>query len=135
MTGTVHAAVGAGIGAAVKKPLAAFIAGVISHHFLDSMDHKEAPPGLDGAAIVGFLIFLSIRYGVKSSQFWGALGAIAPDFEHVLGELGFLDKHQRYFSTHKKDGAYHGKPTDEITSQIAMAFLGTLLSEILKSEK
>lgn len=127
MTATAHVAIGAGLGGLIRDPAKAFIAGVISHHFADSVNHKEAPPSLDGPMAVGILLFLRIRYGRRSPQYWGALGAIIPDLEHVLREIGLLKTNRRFFTSHRP-GA-HGKPTEEFGTQILAAFLGGLLAE------
>ena len=128
MTATVHAAVGAGLGALLKTPAKAFIAGVISHHFTDKIPHKEAPPVLDVPAVGAFLCFLRFRYGRASPQFWGALGALAPDMEHVLAGVGVLGRDQRFFTSHGKNRGRHGK-TEGYADQVLAAFLGGLLAE------
>ena len=131
MTATVHAAIGAGLGAFVKDPAKAFVAGVISHHFADRMPHREVPISLDVTAVVGFLVFLRFRYGGASPQLWGALGAIVPDFEHVLAKFGILGKHERYFTTHRNKGQLHGNEKVESDNQVLAAFLGGFLAEAL----
>ena len=129
MTATVHAAIGAGLGALLKDPAKAFVAGVISHHFTDRMPHREAPLTLDVPAVVGFLVFLRFRYGSRSPQLWGALGAIAPDFEHVLARFGVLGKEERYFTTHRNKGELHGSERAGCANQVVAAFLGGFLAE------
>ena len=115
----------------LKDPAKAFVAGVISHHFTDRMPHREAPLTLDVPAVVGFLVFLRFRYGSRSPQLWGALGAIAPDFEHVLARFGVLGKEERYFTTHRNKGHIHGNEKVESDNQVLAAFLGGFLAEAL----
>jgi len=134
VTATVHAAIGAGLGALLKTPGKAFIAGVISHHFADKTPHKEAPLILDVSAVIAFLCFLRARYGRKSPQFWGALGALAPDFEHVLEILGILEEGHCFFAVHGNDGEMHGR-SEKSGNQILAAFLGGLLAETYSSPK
>ena len=131
MTATVHAAIGAGLGAFAKDPATAFVAGVISHHFADRMPHREAPISLDVTAVVGFLVFLRFRYGGASPQLWGALGAIAPDLEHVLARFGILSKDEKYFTTHRNKGQLHGNEKVKSDNQVLAAFLGGFLAEAL----
>jgi len=128
VTATVHAAIGAGLGALLKTPGKAFIAGVISHHFADKTPHKEASLILDVPAVIALLCFFRARYGGKSPQFWGALGALAPDFEHVLEVLGILEEGHCFFATHRNDGEMHGR-SEKYGNQVLAAFLGGLLAE------
>lgn len=86
MTGFVHAALGAAIGRAVKNPAVAFAAGVCSHVVGDVVPHHDMDIG-ETPLVFGTLGYLAYEHGLKSPQFWGALGAVCPDFEHIPYEL------------------------------------------------
>ena len=86
MTGFVHAALGAAIGRYVKNPYVAFAVGVASHIVGDVIPHHDMDIG-EVPLVFGTLGYLGYEHGLKSPQFWGALGAICPDFEHIPYEL------------------------------------------------
>ena len=135
MTGTAHAAIGAGLGALVGDPAKAFIAGVLSHQIADTMPHKEAPPILDVPALFGLLGFLGVRYGLRSPQFWGAVGGVAPDLEHVPPRVGLPPGEKRYFPSHRDAGAGHDHQADMDANQILLTFLGGFLAEALSKRR
>ena len=104
MTGSVHAAIGAAAGRFVKNPVLAFGAGVVSHGVGDVVPHHDM-----GAAetpiVFATLLKLGMAHGWKSPQFWGALGGVCPDFEHIIPELKkdprrFGAMHEKLFPTH-----------------------------------
>jgi hypothetical protein len=86
MTGFVHAALGAALGRAIKNPLVAFGAGFGSHIIGDVVPHHDMDIG-EVPLVFGTLGYLLYEHGAKSPQFWGALGAVCPDFEHISYEL------------------------------------------------
>ncbi len=86
MTGFVHAALGAALGRAIKNPLVAFGAGAASHVIGDVVPHHDMDIG-EVPLVFGAVIYIAYVHGLKSPQFWGALGAISPDFEHISYEL------------------------------------------------
>lgn len=86
MTGFVHAALGAALGKAIKNPLVAFGAGLGSHVVGDVVPHHDMDIG-ETPLVFGTLAYIAYQHGWKSSQFWGALGAVCPDFEHIPYEL------------------------------------------------
>lgn len=86
MTGFVHAALGAALGRAIGHPLVAFGAGACSHVVGDVVPHYDMDIG-EVPLVFGTLIYLAYEHGLKSPQFWGALGAVCPDFEHIPYEL------------------------------------------------
>jgi hypothetical protein len=86
MTGFVHAALGALLGKHIKDPFVAFGAGVGSHVLGDVVPHHDMDIG-EVPLVFGTLGYLAYEHGWKSPQFWGALGAVSPDFEHISYEL------------------------------------------------
>ena len=86
MTGFVHAALGAALGKAIKNPIVAFGAGIGSHIIGDVVPHHDMDIG-EVPLVFGTLGYLLYEHGPKSAQFWGALGAVCPDFEHIPYEL------------------------------------------------
>ena len=86
MTGFVHAALGAALGRAIKNPFVAFPVGVGSHILGDVVPHLDMDIG-ETPLVFATLGYLAYEHGLKSPQFWGALGAVCPDFEHISYEL------------------------------------------------
>ncbi|HEX8234733.1 MAG TPA: hypothetical protein VF600_02160 [Abditibacteriaceae bacterium] len=86
MTGSVHAALGAAIGRYVRNKPLAFVCGVASHFAGDVVPHKDVGP-LETPIVFGTMARIAQVHGWNSPQFWGALGGILPDFEHIPAEL------------------------------------------------
>lgn len=100
MTGTIHACIGLAIGRVIRRPLAAFAAGVVSHAVCDMIPHDEAPLNVDmplcGAAVGG----VAAGFGLRSSEVAGLVGAIIPDAEHALVLVERNGPASRLFPTH-----------------------------------
>ncbi len=86
MTGFVHAALGAAIGRYARNPVLAFALGFGSHIVGDVIPHLDMDIG-ETPLVFGTLAQVYREHGWKSGQFWGALGAVCPDFEHIPYEL------------------------------------------------
>lgn len=86
MTGFVHAAAGAALGRIIKNPVVAFGAGICSHIVGDVVPHHDMDMG-ETPLVFGTLGYLGYKHGWTSPEFWGALGAVCPDFEHIPYEL------------------------------------------------
>lgn len=104
MTGFVHAAIGAAIGKHVRHPALAFAAGVASHVVGDVVPHYDMDIG-ETPLVFGTLGYLAYEHGWKSPEFWGALGAVCPDFEHIPYELNqdprrFEPMEEKFIPTH-----------------------------------
>lgn len=86
MTGSVHAAIGALVGSKIKcKPLA-FAAGLFSHFAGDVVPHHDM--GITETPLVfATLARIGQQHGWNSSELWGAIGGVCPDFEHIPYEL------------------------------------------------
>jgi hypothetical protein len=100
MTGSVHAALGAAIGRVVKNKPLAFVAGVASHFVGDIVPHHDMGPA-EAPIVFGTMARIAQQHGWNSPQFWGALGGICPDFEHISAEL-------------RKDPRRHGPMKEKI---------------------
>jgi hypothetical protein len=48
------------------------------------------------------------RCGIKSPEFIGAVGAVAPDFENAAAIMNLIPKSAMRFPTHINDGKNHG---------------------------
>ncbi|HEX8550099.1 MAG TPA: hypothetical protein VF681_00950 [Abditibacteriaceae bacterium] len=86
MTGSVHAAIGALIGSKIKNKPLAFAAGMFSHFVGDVVPHHDMGT-IETPIVFATMARIGQQHGWNSSEFWGALGAICPDFEHIPAEL------------------------------------------------
>lgn len=132
MTGFVHAAVGAAIGRFVKNKPLAFALGVLSHGAGDMIPHHDLGPA--EAPLLGSTLALIVeRHGWNSPQFWGALGAICPDFEHIPAEVRqdprrFEPMEEKLFPTHNNQLPHAKWPHDELWGHaLNLALLTTAL--------
>lgn len=142
MTGSVHAAVGAAIGRYVRiKPLA-FALGVFSHGVGDVIPHHDV--GLwEAPVLLGTMTAIVNKFGVNSPEFWGALGAICPDFEHIPAELRrdpnrFEVNMSKLFPTHNGKLEHARWPFNErlgILMQIVLWATGLWLAGMLSSRE
>lgn len=138
MTGSVHAAIGAVAGRITRRPIIAFALGVFSHFLGDIVPHH------DMGATETPLVFATVarvgqQHGWKSPEFWGAIGAVCPDFEHVPAELRgdkrrFGPMKNKFFPTHNGTVKHANWPYNEmlgILMQVTLFLLGLHFSRTL----
>ena len=138
MTGTVHAALGAAIGKVTNNALLAFALGVVSHYVGDVIPHKDVGP-IEAPTLLGTMGAITWRHGWKSPQFWGALGAICPDFEHIPAELRrdprrFDPMPEKFFPTHNGRAPHAGWPYSKasgVAMQAALLVVGLYIAGTL----
>lgn len=117
MTGFVHAALGAAIGKAIgNKPLA-FCVGMVSHAVGDLIPHHDVGV-MEAPLLTATMLRIIQQHGWNSPQFWGALGAVCPDFEHIPTELRkdprrFEPMEEKWFPTHNSQLPHAKWPHDE----------------------
>lgn len=117
MTGFIHAAIGAAIGKFVRNKPAAFGLGVLSHGVGDMIPHHDLGFA-EAPLLIATMARIVQQHGWNSPQFWGALGAICPDFEHVPAELRrdprrFEPMNEKLFPTHNGTLPHAKWPHDE----------------------
>lgn len=132
MTGFIHAAIGAAIGRAVRNKPLAFGLGVLSHGVGDLIPHHDLGVA-EAPLLAGTMARIVQQHGWNSPQFWGALGAICPDFEHIPSELRndprrFAPMDSKRFPTHNGVLPHAAWPHDERLglAMNAVLFLGGL---------
>lgn len=109
MLGAVHACVGAGVGSFTENKAVAFAAGLFSHLVTDALPHRDLEdPVFEVPLVLGALAGIAYWKGPDSPEFWGALGGVAPDFEHALVVAGLMEKEREIFPTHVAGGKWHG---------------------------
>ena len=117
MTGFVHAAIGAALGRFIKNKPLSFAVGVLSHGVGDVIPHHDLGPA-EAPLLLSTLALIVERHGWNSPQFWGALGAICPDFEHIPAEVRqdprrFEPMEEKLFPTHNNTLPHAKWPHDE----------------------
>ena len=130
MTGATHASIGAALGAIIRRPALAFLAGVFYHLAADAVPHRDIPAVLDIAILMPTLAYIAKRHGAGSPQFLGALGGVAPDLEHALVKLGVIRLSDEVFPTHVEDGRWHGRDSGERIGQLLTFAAGLLVAEM-----
>ena len=100
MCSVTHVAVGALIGSFIGGSPVSFLVGLASHIPLDMIPHLDFENlWVDAALTVALLVGVLAVFGF-SPVFFGALGAVAPDFENLLWRLGVLPEERKIFPTH-----------------------------------
>lgn len=129
---SVHAAVGAMLGAGIKNPLSAIVGGASSHLLCDLVPHKDYDIKIEAPLALAMFTYIGWRFGLKSRQFWGAVGAVLPDAENALALLGFIREDQTFFPTHNKSASWyvgHGNAVDSPIPQVALALISLVLAD------
>jgi hypothetical protein len=142
MTGSVHAAIGATIGRYIRNKPLAFGAGVFSHFVGDITPHHDLSAA-EAPLVLATMLRIGQQHGWNSSEFWGALGGICPDFEHIPYELKkdprrFEAMPEKWFPTHNGKAEHAKWPFDErwgVLMQIVLFIGGLYLSGTLGNSK
>jgi len=135
---SVHVAVGAAIGAGVRKPWLSFVSGAASHLLCDLVPHKDYDIKIEAPLAVAMFAYLIKRYGLNSPQVAGAFGAIAPDGENAAAVLGIIPADSTVFPTHNDKKPWfvgHGSKVPSPIPQIALAIICLALADRGHSEE
>ncbi len=117
MMGATHGLLGAAIGAH-SPGLRTALGGAVASHFLaDVVPHAHGPT-LSPLLTLGALAVVVRVAGLRSLAALGFVAAIAPDIEHLPGDLGWSELPFRLFPSHWD--SLHGATTDEYWSQGAL---------------
>lgn len=128
-------ALGAAIGSLCRKKRDAFLAGIASHLIADITPHRDWSWEVEPLFAVGALLGIGAWRGLDSTEFWGALGGIAPDAEHTLLISGVIRREDELFPTHFKAGKYHGRQTKKRWSQLLIAAASVAVVALASSRK
>jgi hypothetical protein len=124
----VHALVGAALGKLIGRQGGSLAAGVSSHLLGDLLPHKDFAPKVEAPLLAVTMGFLALKFGLKSPEFLGAFGGIAPDFENAASVAGIIPREAMRFPTHLGDDK-HGPKVNSALPQgiLAAACLAFLL--------
>lgn len=129
---SVHAAVGAAVGAGARRPLTAFLSGAASHLLCDLVPHRDYDIKVEAPLALAMFAYLVMRYGINSPQVIGALGAVAPDGENAAMVLGLIPEEKTFFPTHNKNAPWyvgHGAKVPSPIPQIALTIICLALAD------
>jgi hypothetical protein len=101
----------------------AFAAGVATHLLGDLTPHKDFPIQIEAPLLVGMLGLIAWRCGVKSPEFWGAVGGFIPDAENAAYVLKLWPKKNLRFPSHVEGGIYHAPRTKSAWPQAVLALV------------
>jgi len=98
-----HACVNAAAGRLFKKPVTAFVVGVVGHALLDLVPHKDVSAHkAEGMLVLVMLGLVGTSCGLRSPAFWCAMGGVLPDVEQVLPWTDPKRGRHRWFPTHNR---------------------------------
>ena len=120
MIASVHAVVGASIGKLAGEPKGALAAGVASHLLMDLLPHKDFDARTEAFLLAPTMAIIAWKFGLTSSEFVGAFGAIAPDLENAASRIGLLAEENMRFPTHLGEDK-HGPKTKSALPQGILA--------------
>jgi len=121
MIAAIHALVGAGLGRLCRTRTQAALLGGVSHVAADMLPHRDLDIPKEAALLGAALTAIATARGVDSREFVGALGAVAPDIENLIGRLRGLPDEALLLPSHSR---YHGRETKGFASQLALALIG-----------
>ena len=128
----VHAAVGSGVGSVIGRPAPAAGVGVVTHLLCDLVPHRDYDIRIEAPLALAMMAFLGARYGLRSPQFWGAVGAVLPDAENALAVGGAFPQTKTLFPTHNEAAPWflgHGRRVRSPWPQVALAVAALALAE------
>lgn len=117
----VHAVVGAALGRIARRKPGAFAAGVASHLICDLLPHKDFNYKTEAPLLAVTLGFLGFKFGIKSPEFIGAIGAVAPDVENAASVVNLIPKDAMRFPTHRGDDKHGPKVKSALPQGILVA--------------
>ena len=117
----VHAFIGAAAGRLIGRQDGAMAAGVASHLICDLLPHKDFDPRVEAPLLAVTLTFLGWRFGLKSPEFLGATGAVAPDVENAASYVGLISADDMKFPSHRGDHMHGPKVRSALPQGILAA--------------
>jgi hypothetical protein len=124
MIAAVHALTGAALGRLCGTRAQAFAAGLASHAAGDALPHRDLEVPAEALLLAGAFGLLVPLCGAGSREFAGALGAVLPDAENLVGRLLDIPDHKLLWPTHRR---YHGRKAKGFGGQAALALASLAL--------
>lgn len=119
----VHALIGATLARLCKTNTQAAFLGSVSHPLADMLPHRDLEVPEEAVLLAGTLTLIAAARGLDSREFVGALGAVAPDIENLVGRMFEIPEERLLLPTHSH---YHGPKTRDFHGQLALAAIGLI---------
>lgn len=117
----VHALVGATLARLCKTHTQAAVLGAASHPVADMLPHRDLEVPQEAVLLATTLTLIAASRGIGSREFVGAIGAVFPDLENILGRLLHIPEERLLLPTHSR---YHGPKTKNFNGQLSLALIG-----------
>jgi hypothetical protein len=114
----VHALVGATLARLCHTRTQAALLGSASHALADMLPHRDLDIPEEALLLSAALTTICATRGSDSREFAGALGAVLPDLENLIGRVADIPDEKLLLPTHRH---LHGPKTRGFTPQIAVA--------------
>jgi len=114
----VHALTGAALGRFCRTRRQAFAAGFLSHMPCDLAPHRDLEVPQEALLLGSVLALIGAMRGISSREFAGAVGAVAPDIENLVGRALHLPDEKLLLPTHS---TYHGRKISSTAGQLLLA--------------
>ncbi len=117
----IHALMGAALGRLTRTRTQAALLGAASHIVADMLPHRDLEIPQEAGLLGGALAIIVATRGVDSNEFAGALGAVLPDLENIVGRVCGVPVEKLLLPSHSR---CHGPMSDGFEGQIALALVG-----------
>ena len=121
MIAAVHALVGATLGRLCHTRTQAVALAGVSHIAADMLPHRDLEIPQEAGLLAAALAVIAAARGADSREFAGAVGAVAPDIENLIGRMRGLPDEKLLLPSHNR---YHGRKTQGFEGQLALALVG-----------
>jgi hypothetical protein len=121
MIAAVHALMGATLARFCNTKTQAALLGGASHAVADMLPHRDFDLPEEAFLLAGALTVVWARKGSDSREFAGALGAVLPDLENLIGRVRRLPDEELLLPTHRH---LHGPEAPNLIPQLALASVG-----------
>jgi len=121
MIAAVHALVGAALGRLCRTRTQAVALAGVSHVAADMLPHRDLEIPQEAGLLAAALALIAAARGAGSREFAGAVGAVAPDIENLIGRMRGLPDEKLLLPSHNR---YHGRRTEGFEGQLALALIG-----------
>jgi len=121
MIAAVHALLGSTLARACSSRSAATLLGAASHPVADMLPHRDLEIPQEAALLAAALALIVAARGVDSPEFAGAVGAVLPDVENLIGRVFDIPEERLLLPTHSR---HHGRKLRGFSNQLALAALG-----------
>jgi hypothetical protein len=122
MMAAVHALIGAALARVCRSRAEAFGLGALSHLVADALPHRDLAVPQEAGLLAAALAAVAVTRDSDSRALAGAIGAVVPDIENLVGRALRLPDDRLLLPTHSR---LHGREASSLRGQALLA-LGCL---------